>query len=248
MAGNLGAAGGARSWRRVRPVRGPERGCAGCRQDRLPDGAVRGSTPTASGSSPTAASSRPTGARWSASTCWASCPRTPAAPPGILVTTLADRPDLVADVHAVALEAFPDIPSTDEPVDAGTLEAFVARDVDRAGIPKDAFFVALDAASGTVAGYASLIYAAGSRTVAYHDMTAVRRAYRGRGIAGALKRATIAWAVDTRSRGAGHRQRRDQRSDARREPCPRIPATPGLDRPPGSARPSAVTGRGILPP
>ena len=45
-------------------------------------------------------------------------------------------------------------------------------------------------------GYASLLYDAASTTVAYHDMTAVRRAYRGRGIAGALKRATIAWAIE----------------------------------------------------
>ena len=119
-----------------------------------------------------------------------------AAPPGILVTTIAERPDLVAGVHAVALEAFPDIPSTDESIDVGALEAFVARDVERVGIPREAFFVALDEASGEVAGYASLIYSAGSTTVAYHDMTAVRRAYRGRGIAGALKRATIAWAIE----------------------------------------------------
>jgi GNAT superfamily N-acetyltransferase len=117
-------------------------------------------------------------------------------PAGIRLTTLAERPDLVTGVHAVALEAFPDIPSDEEPVDAGTLEAFVARDVERVGIPKDGFFIAVDAGSGEVAGYASLIYAAGSTTVAYHDMTAVRRAYRGRGIAAALKRATIAWAVE----------------------------------------------------
>ena len=117
-------------------------------------------------------------------------------PAGILLATLAERPDLVAGVHAVALEAFPDIPTGDEPVDAGDLDAFVARDVERVGIPKDAFMVAVDAVSGEVAGYASLSYAAGSTTVAYHDMTAVRRAYRGHGIAGALKRATIAWAIE----------------------------------------------------
>jgi GNAT superfamily N-acetyltransferase len=117
------------------------------------------------------------------------------APSGIVLTTLAERPDLVAGVHAVALEAFPDIPSADEPIEVGSLEAFVARDVDRVGIPKDGFVVALDAATGAVVGYASLIYAAGSTTVAYHDMTAVRRPSRGRGIAVALKRATIAWAV-----------------------------------------------------
>ena len=117
-------------------------------------------------------------------------------PAGTLLTTLAERPHLIAGVHAVALEAFPDIPSADEPIDVGSLEAFVARDVERVGIPKGAFFVAIDEASGEVAGYASLIYDAASTTVAYHDMTAVRRAYRGRGIATALKRATIAWAVE----------------------------------------------------
>ena len=36
----------------------------------------------------------------------------------------------------------------------------------------------------------------GSTTVAWHDMTAVRRAWRGRGIARVLKEATIAWAID----------------------------------------------------
>jgi GNAT superfamily N-acetyltransferase len=116
--------------------------------------------------------------------------------PGIRLVTLAERPDLVTGVHATAIEAFPDIPGEDEPIDAGTLEAFVARDVDRTGIPKDAFHVAVDIATGEVAGYASLMFSAGSTTEAYHDMTAVRRAYRGRGIATALKRATIAWAIE----------------------------------------------------
>ena len=118
------------------------------------------------------------------------------APDGIRIESLAARPDLVPGVHAAALDAFPDIPSEDEPVDVGSLNAFTARDVDRVGIPRDAFFVATDEASGEVAGYANLSYEAGSTTVAYHDMTAVRRAFRGRGIATALKRATIAWAID----------------------------------------------------
>ena len=120
----------------------------------------------------------------------------PALPPGIALVTLADRPDLLTGVHRVALEAYRDIPSGDEPISVGSLEAFTARDVDRAGIPKDGFVVALDAATGEAVGFASLIFMPGSTTVAYHDMTAVLRAYRGRGIAAALKRAVIAWAVD----------------------------------------------------
>ena len=118
------------------------------------------------------------------------------APTGVRLVTLAERPDLLPGVHATAVETFPDIPWTDQPISALDFEAFVARDVDRTGIPKDAFFVAVDEVTGAVAGYASLIYAAGSTTVAYHDMTAVRRADRGRGIATALKRATIAWAIE----------------------------------------------------
>jgi GNAT superfamily N-acetyltransferase len=120
----------------------------------------------------------------------------PAPPAGIRLVTLAERPDLVAGVHATAVEAFPDIPYDGEPLSALDLDGFVARDVERPGIPADAFWVAVDDATGEVVGYASLIFAAGSTTVAYHDMTAVRRAWRGRGIAGALKRATIAWAVE----------------------------------------------------
>lgn len=116
-------------------------------------------------------------------------------PSGIGIVSLAARPDLLPGVHVTALEAFPDIPTGDEPIDVGTLDAFTARDVDRVGVPKDGFMVAVDEATGEVAGYASLIFAAGSTTIAYHDMTAVRPAFRGRGIAAALKRATIAWAV-----------------------------------------------------
>jgi len=117
-------------------------------------------------------------------------------PPGIAFTTLAAPPGLATGVHAVAVEAYPDIPSPDEPVMVGTLEEFLARDVHRDGIPPDALVIALDEAVGEVVGWASLLYLPGSRTRAWHDMTAVRPAWRGRGIATALKRATIAWAID----------------------------------------------------
>jgi len=117
-------------------------------------------------------------------------------PPGVVMTSLAARPDLEAQVHAVAVEAYADIPVADEPVTAGTLEAFLARDVRRDRIPADGFAIALDEAAGEVIGWASLLLAPGSTTVAYHDMTAVRRGWRGRGVATALKRATIAWGIE----------------------------------------------------
>jgi GNAT superfamily N-acetyltransferase len=117
-------------------------------------------------------------------------------PAGVEITTLAARPDLVAGVHAVAELAFPDIPHADEPMQAGSLDEFRKRDVERPGMPSEAFYVALDTATGEVVGYASLMRIPGRPDAAWHDMTAVAPAHRGRGIATALKRATIAWAMD----------------------------------------------------
>ena len=117
-------------------------------------------------------------------------------PAGLRLTTLAARPDLVPQVHEVAIETFGDIPGGDTDMAAGDLDEFIARDVDRPGIDHAAFFLALDDASDAVVGYASLMFVPGSTTVAWHDMTAVRRAWRGRGVASALKRATIGWAIE----------------------------------------------------
>lgn len=117
-------------------------------------------------------------------------------PSGIELTTLALRPDLVDGVYAVAREAYEDVPSAGQPITAGTLEEFLARDVTRDEIPADAFVVGVDAATGEVAGWASLFLIPGSTTRAWHNMTAVTRGWRGRGVATSLKRATIAWAIE----------------------------------------------------
>jgi predicted GNAT superfamily acetyltransferase len=77
----------------------------------------------------------------------------------------------------------------------GNLAEFRARDVDRPTIPAGGFAVALETETDRVIGYASLILRPGSTTVAWHDMTAVVRDWRHRGLAAALKRATIAWAI-----------------------------------------------------
>jgi GNAT superfamily N-acetyltransferase len=116
-------------------------------------------------------------------------------PAGTSLTTLAERPDLVEAVHTVAIEAFADIPGGDEPMAAGSLAEFRLREVDRPNIPPGAFMIATDATTDAVIGYASLILLPGPAGVAWHDMTAVLRTWRGRGLAGALKRATIGWAI-----------------------------------------------------
>lgn len=114
-------------------------------------------------------------------------------PDGYRLTTLSERPDLVEAVHAVAIEAYADIPG-EAPMSAGHLNEFRARDVERPGIVPEAFVIALDP-TGAAAGFASLLVEDGHRDIGFHDMTAVARAHRGRGLARAMKEATIAWAV-----------------------------------------------------
>jgi GNAT superfamily N-acetyltransferase len=116
-------------------------------------------------------------------------------PPGVTISSLEAHPDLVPSVYDVAQEALPDIPG-DGPEAPATLEEFRTRDVDRAIIPAGGFVIAIDDATGRVAGYANLMLVPGRATVAWHGMTAVARAWRGRGLARALKAGTIAWALD----------------------------------------------------
>jgi mycothiol synthase len=113
----------------------------------------------------------------------------PVETPGVEIVSLAERPELAEGAWDVDGEA-----SRDIPVERGlTRPSFeqwrgIALDIPNA-LP-EAILVAV--ADGEVVGYASL-YAL-SDGVAEHGLTAVRRAWRGRGIATALKRSQIAWA------------------------------------------------------
>jgi GNAT superfamily N-acetyltransferase len=113
------------------------------------------------------------------------------APTGIAITTWAERPDVIEDVYAVACEAYPDVPGEEDEV-MQPFEQWLSMDMQGAGDRPEATFVAL--AGDEVAGYAKLSLSNARPGVAMHDMTGVRRSWRGRGIAGALKRAEIAWA------------------------------------------------------
>jgi GNAT superfamily N-acetyltransferase len=113
-------------------------------------------------------------------------------PPGIELVSYAARPDLARAVWEIAGEALPDIPSDGEPAVPGDLATFRLRHFEDATLPHDAFLIAL--AGDEAVGYATLRVRGSRPTVGMHFMTAVRRAWRGRGIAGALKRAHVAWA------------------------------------------------------
>ena len=115
-------------------------------------------------------------------------------PEGVTIATLAERPELEHALWEVACEALPDMPyDGDAPVHPGTLEEFRAAALSGPAFIPEATFLAL--AGGDVVGYAQLSWDDRDRGIGFHSMLGVRRAARGRGIAGALKAAQIAWAV-----------------------------------------------------
>lgn len=111
-------------------------------------------------------------------------------PEGIDVVTWAERPELARGIYEVACEAYPDEPGSVD-VQMEPFEAWLSQDMQGSGDRPDAVFVAL--AGDEVAGYAKLSLSVRQGYV-LHDMTGVKRAFRGCGIASALKRAEIAWA------------------------------------------------------
>ena len=114
-------------------------------------------------------------------------------PPGIEIVTWAERPDLAEGLWEVAREAAPDIPGEEE-ADVGELEEWLDRDMRGSGDRPEAVFVALE--GGEVLGYAKLAFSDETSERAFHDLTGVKRAHRGRGIAAVLKAAQIAWAKE----------------------------------------------------
>ena len=113
------------------------------------------------------------------------------APEGIELVTWAERPDLTEGMYLVAREAYSDVPGEEE-TEVAPFAEWLAMDMQGAGDRPEATFVAL--AGEEVVAYAKLSLSLARPTVAMHDMTGVRRAWRGRGIASALKAAEIAWA------------------------------------------------------
>ena len=105
------------------------------------------------------------------------------APAGVRVVARAEAPDTVEGMYEVACEAEPDIPGGG-PV--RPYEVWRATEIERPSLEPELTFVAL--AGDDVVGYAILDSLGGEP---WHRLTAVKRAWRGRGIATALKRAQI---------------------------------------------------------
>ena len=145
-------------------------------------------------------------------------------PEGVEIVTWSERPELAAGLYAVACEAYPDVPG-DEGTPMDSFEEWLRKDMQGDGDRPEATFVAL--VDGEVAGYAKLSLSSSDTKVAYHDMTGVLRAYRGRGIAAALKRTQIAWAKQ-----AGY-EKLQTANEVRNEPIRRLNARHGYTLEPG---------------
>jgi GNAT superfamily N-acetyltransferase len=120
-------------------------------------------------------------------------PRPARPPPGVEIVTWAQRPELAEGLYEVALEAWPDIPGSEdervEPFDEW-LSVHMTGEGDR---PEGTFIAVAD---GEAVGYAKFSFWTAKPDTLFHDLTGVKRAWRGRGIAKALKQAQVNWAKE----------------------------------------------------
>lgn len=146
-------------------------------------------------------------------------------PEGVEIVTWAQRPELARGLYEVACEALPDIPGAeDETVEP--FEDWLAHEMQGSGDRPEATFVAI--AGDEVVGYAKFSLTAAQPTTAHHDLSGVKRAWRGKGVARALKAAQINWALAN-----GYRELHT-RNEQRNEPIRRLNAQfgyrPGIGR------------------
>lgn len=145
-------------------------------------------------------------------------------PPGIEIVSWSDRPDAARGMYEVARETYADVPGYGEDA-MEPFDDWLTTDMGGPGDRPEATFVAL--AGDEVVGYAKFSLTEAQPTVAYHDLTGVKRAWRRRGIAGALKRAEIAWAKQ-----AGY-ERLSTTNEVRNEPIRRLNEQLGYRPAPG---------------
>ena len=107
-------------------------------------------------------------------------------PPGVELTTFAERPDLAEALYAVACESYPDQPGR---ADSRMSPFEVWRSWGLDPHEPTAYFIAFD--GERVLGYGYLeVEGDGAK----HGFTGIARDMRGRGLASAIKRAQISWA------------------------------------------------------
>jgi len=114
-------------------------------------------------------------------------------PEGIEIVSWAERPDLARGIYEVALEASPDVPGWEDEL-VEPFEDWLVNDMQGVGDKPEATFLAVD--GDEVVGYAKFSLTAAQPKTAHHDLTGVKRSWRGHGIARALKATQIRWAKE----------------------------------------------------
>ena len=110
----------------------------------------------------------------------------PEAPAGVVIASLAERPDLVQAAYEVEVETIGDIPVGPEAPTPRSFAEWRADTLDAPGALPALSLVALD--GDDVVGWSGIVAVGGEEGVAENLLTGVRRSARGRGIATALKR------------------------------------------------------------
>jgi mycothiol synthase len=105
---------------------------------------------------------------------------------GVEFRSVADDPGLVGAAFPLAQQGFADMPIDNVVI---LLDDWLR---DEASLPAGSFAALAD---GEIVGYAGLMRWADEPTKAEHGLTVVRRDWRGRGLATALKQRQIAWAA-----------------------------------------------------
>ena len=114
-------------------------------------------------------------------------------PEGVEIVTLADRPELAEPLYDVARESFPDVPGAEDEA-MPPLDDWIEHHLYAPASGPAVTWLAV--AEGEPVAYAKLRVSPARPGSATHAMTGVKRAWRGRGIAGALKRTQIGWAIE----------------------------------------------------
>jgi mycothiol synthase len=114
-------------------------------------------------------------------------------PEGIEIVSWAQRPELARGIYEVALESSPDIPGWEDEIPE-PFEDWLVNEMQGSGDKPEATFLALS--GDEVVGYAKFSLTEAQPKTAHHDLTGVKRAWRGRGIARALKATQIGWAKE----------------------------------------------------
>ena len=166
-------------------------------------------------------------------------------PPGVDITSFGDRPDLAPAAHAIDAEAVPDIPTWAE-LAAGPYETWRATNLEGPSALPHACMVAL--AGGEVIGYAALLARTAEPGTAEHQLTAVRRAWRGRGVANRSQERPDRLGGGERLRPTRHLQRRGKRGDARDQRQAGLRAAAAGRARPRPARPLGSRAMSLRPP